>query len=130
MSVHILKWIGYFLFFKRENDKKSNHSLNKSIDKINSLDTNSYIFFRFSFFFNNLNDQCSISHWFEMTKIVWTSFLSNWSLYILLMIRETIGSRPRQSICKYRLQDPCAKLHSFSHIMDEGTFSLSFYNSV
>jgi hypothetical protein len=35
------------------------------------------------------------------------------------MICETIGSRPRQSICKYRLQDPCAKLHSFSHIMIE-----------
>ncbi len=69
----------------------------------------------FAYQVKSISDKNMSEHYFYL-------HLSNWSLYILLMICETIGSRPRQSICKYRLQDPCAKLHSFSHIMIEVPF--------
>jgi hypothetical protein len=106
------------LFFSKERTtKKSNHS----------LDAIRYISFA-SLLSEEKNDD-KVKIFRKMYGHHLYLHLSNWSLYILLMICETIGSRPRQSICKYRLQDPCAKLHSFSlsHIMMKVPFTFLFY---
>jgi len=119
MSVHILKWIGQFFFQKRERQKS--RTIHWTLFDIFLLPL--------SLLSEQKNDD-KVKIFRKMYGHHLYLHLSNWSLYILLMICETIGSRPRQSICKYRLQDPCAKLHSFilSHIMTKVPFTfLIFY---
>jgi hypothetical protein len=124
MSVHTSK-MDRSLLIKRENDKKSNHSniKTKSIHWMLSAFSLSL-----SLFTNDkkMRSPTLINKFIFIGSIKKkTSQILKWKClnftyliarYILLMICETIGSRPRQSICKYRLQDPCAKLHSFTLI--------------